>query len=61
MNLQKGRSDGSGSTVSLMIKSTKIWRRARMKFTQLELHTFPLGGVFVLYSNFSLILGKIIS
>ena len=59
-NLQKGCSGGSSPIASPMIKLAKIWRRARREFAQLELPTFPLGGVFVLYSNFSLILGKII-
>ena len=53
-NLQKGHSDGSGTVVSLMIKVAKIWKRARRKFAQLELHTFPLGGIFFFILEFLL-------
>ena len=55
---------GSGDGVSassLMIKSMKGWRRERRELVQLELHTFPSCGVFALYLNYSLIIGKIIS
>ena len=58
---KKKRSNGKVSAASSMIKLTKGCRRKRRKLAQLELHTFLSGGVFVLYSNSSLILGKIIS
>ena len=54
-------SNGAVLADSPMIKSTKGWRRERKELKQLGLHTFPLWGVFPLYSNFSLIIGKIIS
>ena len=54
-------SEGGAPITSPMIKSTKRWRREIRELAQLELNTFPLWGVFALYSIFSLIIGKIIS
>ena len=59
--LAKRVSSGGVLAASSMIKSTKGWRRERKELEQLELYTFPSGEVFVLYLNFFLILGKIIS
>ena len=47
------------SIASSMIKSVKREKRERIELVQLELPTFPSWGVFVLYSNFSLVMGKI--
>ena len=49
------------SAASPMIKSAKWWRRERRGLTQLEFPTYLLWGAFTLYSNFSLIIEKIIS
>ena len=42
--IKKGQSGDGGSGVSLMIKSTKIRRGRRRKFTQWGLHTFHHGN-----------------
>ena len=60
VNCQMGF-DGGVSAASPMIKSIKGWIKERRELALLELHTFPLWGVLALYSNFSLIIGKIIS
>ena len=51
----KRGSNGGVPSTFMMIKSAKGWRRRRIH--QLKFHIFPLLGV---YSNFPLILGKII-
>ena len=54
--------DGGVSTASPIIKSAKWRRKERRELAQLELHTLSLVRCLsVLYSNFSLIIGKIIS
>ena len=56
-----GGVDGGVSVASPMLKSAKKMEKKKKKIRHLGLHTFPSWGVFVLYSNFSLIFGKIIS
>ena len=53
---EKKGSDGDVTAASLMIKSTKGWRRERRELAQLRLRTFPSWEVFILYLNFSLII-----
>ena len=50
MNLQNGQSGDGLPTPSLMIKSTKGWKRRR-EFARLELHTSPTWGFFLIYEN----------
>ena len=50
---EKKGSCGGVPTASPMIKSAKGWRNERRELTQLELHTFPLWGVFLFYIQIS--------
>ena len=62
VNLQKKvGSDDGGPVAFLMVQSVKIWRGRKRVRTIRIAYLFLVESLYVLYSNLSLILGKIIS